>query len=127
MSRGYLLDSHALFWYLDDSTRLSEAARAVIDDPGNHVLVSAVSVYELMFKASRGGLSDSLLRLPEALEAAALPTLPIPSQVVLIAATLDWAHGDPWDRLLLAQATFSDLALISIDEAFDQVSDRRLW
>ena len=128
MSAGYLLDSHAVLWYLGDDSRLSDRVAELIAEPANRVLVSDVTLYELMFKAGRARLPSHLLRLPELLEAAALtPTLPISGEAVRLAATLDWAHGDPWDRLLLAQATLADFALVSKDLVFDAVSDRRLW
>ena len=127
MSRGYLLDSHAVLWYLGDVGRLSRTVGAVMDDPGNRVLASDVTLYELMFKATRGRLPDGLLRLPEMLETAGLPTMAISNEAIRSAATLDWTHGDPWDRLLLAQATIADLVLVSKDAIFDEVSERRLW
>ena len=46
---------------------------------------------------------------------------------LVYAARLDWGHGDPWDRILLAQATLEDLDLISADGAFDELTDRRMW
>ncbi len=124
---GHLLDSHSALWYLTDEARLSERVRAVLADPGNRVLVSAVTLYELMFKASRKRLSNAMLRLPEALSAAGLALLPVTTEALVAAAVLDWSHGDPWDRVLLAQARTADLWLLSRDVAFDAVSDRRLW
>ena len=43
------------------------------------------------------------------------------------AARLDRDHGDPWDRIRLAQATLEDMDLISVDRVFDMQTDRRLW
>lgn len=99
----------------------------MVSDESNIVLVSDVSLYELMFKARRGRLPDSILRLPDVLEASALPLLTIKSDAIRAAATLEWDHGDPWDRILLAQALTEDLVLISNDIAFDVITDRRLW
>ena len=124
---GYLVDSHAVLWYLGDSSKLSADARSVFDAPANRVLVSDVTLYELMFKAARARLPIGLLRLPEMLSAAALPTMPISTEAIRLAATLDWPHGDPWDRLLFAQAALADLVLVSKDEVFDAVGNRRLW
>lgn len=124
---GYLLDSHAVLWTLSDDPRLSTTARDVIADEGNAVLVSDVSLYELMFKASRGRLPESILRLPDAIEASALPILGIKSDAIRAAAVLDWEHGDPWDRILLGQAVTENLTLISKDAVFDAVTDRRVW
>lgn len=128
MSTGYLLDSHVVLWYLVDEPRLSESARAIVDEPSNRVLVSDVTLYELTSKAMRARPPSPLLRLPDMLEASALtPTLPISGEALRTAATLDWSHGDPWDRVLLAQATLEDLMLVSKDAVFDAMGERRLW
>ena len=122
-----LLDSHALFWYLSDDARLSTTARIVIDDEENDVFVSAVSFYELMFKAMRRRLPSSLLRLPIAVEQLGFETLTPGVSTWRAAAQSSWSHGDPFDRLLLAQANEYDLQLVSIDVVFDDVSERRVW
>lgn len=80
-----------------------------------------------MSKAARGRRPETLLRLPQALGASALSTFPISSGAIRFAATLDRTHGDPWDRVLLAQATLADLALVPKDAVLDAVSDRRVW
>ena len=49
-----LLDTHALVWWLDDDARLGEGARALIENPANDVLVSVVSLWELVVKARVG-------------------------------------------------------------------------
>lgn len=46
---------------------------------------------------------------------------------LIYAARLEWDHGDPWDRILLAQATLEDMEILSIDETFDKQTGRRLW
>ena len=48
-----LLDSHAVYWWMTGSARLSAAARALIFDGGNAVWVSAASIYEIEFRAGR--------------------------------------------------------------------------
>lgn len=124
---GHLLDSHTVLWYLTDEGRLSRAVVDLLADPAERVVVSDVTLYELMFKARRGRLPAGLLRLPEALSASGLRSMPITTDALIAAAALDWAHGDPWDRILLAQARLLDLSLVSRDVAFDDVSSRRIW
>jgi PIN domain nuclease of toxin-antitoxin system len=123
----YLLDSHALFWSLMDHPRLSETARRIIASEEDAVFVSGASLYELMFKARRGRLPSALLRLPEAIVSGGYARLPITDDHLQAAALLDWDHGDPWDRILLAQASLEDMRLISIDAVFDAQTDRRVW
>ncbi len=122
-----LLDSHTLFWWLLDSPQLSPAAKAAIADEANEVLASAVNVYELLFKAGRGRLPVARDALEQALQSSGLPTLNITPAHAARAAKLAWDHGDPWDRLLAAQAQAEPAQLVSKDEAFDAVNISRLW
>ena len=122
-----LLDSHALFGALADDASLSANARALIIDDGNDVFFSPVSLYELVFKARRGRMPAAALQLSEGVRATGFEEVGLTSQHLVHAANLDWGHGDPWDRILLAQATLEDMSLISLDRVFDSQTPRRLW
>ena len=122
-----LLDSHALLWACTGDPKLSGKARAFILDDGNDVFYSPASLYEIAFKAGCGRLPAAAMHLPEAAGTSGFEELGLTSLHLVHAARLDWDHGDPWDRILLAQASLEDMALISIDEAFDARTDRRLW
>ena len=127
MTAGYLLDSHVLLWALLDTDRLSKQARSVLQDDGVDVYVSGVSFYELMFKARRGHLPAIVMSLPGLVSQGNYLRLAISEQHLQIATLLDWRHGDPFDRLLLAQAEREDLRLLSVDKVFDELGDRRVW
>lgn len=122
-----LLDSHALFWALADSPKLSAEARLRILDDDNDVFYSPVNLYEIAFKANRGRLPEGASLLPEAARASGFDELSLTSFHLVHAARLDWDHGDPWDRILVAQATLEDMRLVSIDRVFDSQTERRLW
>lgn len=122
-----LLDSHILFWMLADHPKLSDNARVLILDDDNDVFYSPVSLYELTFKAHRGRMPVEAMHLPEAVDASGLRELGITSAHLIYEARLNWDHGDPWDRILLAQATLEDMEILSIDETFDEQTGRRLW
>lgn len=122
-----LLDSHALLWTLLDDPKLSETARALVTDEGNEVFYSPVSLYELLFKAARGRMRPEAMLLLEAARDSGIEELDLTTPHLVHAARLDWEHGDPWDRILLAQATLEDMGLISVDKVFDELTDRRTW
>ena len=122
-----LLDSHAFFWALTDDSRLSHVASDFILGAENVVFFSPVSLYELVFKARRGRMPEAALRLPEAARAAGFEEMGLTSAHLLHAANLDWDHGDPWDRILLAQASLEDTHLVSADTVFDARTERRVW
>ncbi len=122
-----LLDSHALWWAIRGLPRLSDKAQARILDDDNDVFYSPVSLYEIAFKASLGRMPTAAMYLPEAVQFSGFDELALTSVHLVHAARLDWHHGDPWDRILLAQAHLEDMGLISADKAFDSQTERRLW
>lgn len=112
-----LLDTHVLLWWLNDSPRLRMRARSVIADPSATVLVSVASGWELSIKHRLGksvDLGSSVLR--EAAEHG-FQVIGITEQHL---ATLEGlpkveGHGDPFDLLLLAQASVEPAALMTAD------------
>jgi PIN domain nuclease of toxin-antitoxin system len=113
---SYLLDSHVLLWWLEDSARIGPAARRVLADPGARILVSAASVWEIGIKQALGKL-----RVPESivdlLQDEGFEPLPITARHAEAAASLPPLHRDPFDRMLVAQARADGLTLITHDEA----------
>ena len=122
-----LLDSHAVYWWMTGSPRLSEPARALILDAANAVLVSAVSIYEIELKTGRGRVNLPQQELRAALRRNAAEELPVTHDHAEYAARLDWPHRDPWDRMLAAQALLENCALVSLDRVFDDTSVDRRW
>ena len=122
-----LLDSHAVYWWVAGSGRLSDRARRLILDRANTVLVSAASIYEIELKARRGRINLPALELRSALRRNGIDELAISHEHAEYAANFEWEHRDPWDRLLLAQSRLEQCALVSVDAVFDQVGAGRLW
>ncbi|MEA3062487.1 MAG: hypothetical protein QOJ94_2268 [Sphingomonadales bacterium] len=123
-----LLDTHALIWWVEDSPRLSEAARAAI--AGNEVLVSAASAWEVTTKFRLGKLpSAERMARAFAAEVAAegFNPLPVTLDHAALAGTLDIPHKDPFDRLLIAQARIERLPLASNETLFDGFGVERIW
>lgn len=111
----YLLDTHALLWWLDDDSRMGQATRSAISDPANTIFVSVVSLWELTVKARIGKLKvdvDAVMAAP-AQEGFTLLTVMIDHLATLRA--LPSHHGDPFDHLLIAQALAEDAMFISSD------------
>ena len=111
-----LLDTHALLWWLADR-ELGADARAAIEDPLNDVFVSAATAWEISIKRSLGKL-----RAPDDLTAQlaanAFTSLPISVDHALAAGSLPKHHDDPFDRMLIAQATMEELTLVTRDPRF---------
>ena len=122
-----LLDSHAVYWWTIGSDRLSLKVRSMIEDKANTILVSAVSFYELDNKMRLKKLDLKPQELRAAVTASGLQTLAISDLHAELAASFDWEHRDPWDRILAAQARLEHCTFVSTDVVFDAVLHERVW
>jgi PIN domain nuclease of toxin-antitoxin system len=101
-----LLDSHTLIWAVDDPTKLSATAIAALQDPGNDLIVSAGSVWEIAIKVSLKKLTLSQPFRPwieRAIADLGASLLPITIEHADALVGLPMHHRDPFDRLLVAQ------------------------
>jgi PIN domain nuclease of toxin-antitoxin system len=120
-----LLDTHVLLWWLSDDARLPERMRAAVADGENEVFVSAASAWEMSIEAALGKLTapDGLR---EEMEQQGFTELPITVDDGLAAGALPRHHDDPFDRMLIAQATRRGLQLLSVDRRFSDYDVRLL-
>lgn len=112
-----LLDTHVLLWAAGDPARLSPVARALIEAPDNELFFSAVSLWEISIK--RGlGRSDFQID-PRVLRRGLLDNgyseLPVISEHAVAIEGLPPIHKDPFDRMLVAQATVEGITLLTAD------------
>ncbi len=123
-SVSFLLDTHALIWGLTDPQRLGNAAREVMGSRENCLVVSAASAWEISTKFRLGKLpgADTIVRNFEGYvaELGAQP-LDVSTSHALLGGSLGWAHRDPFDRMLAAQALIEGHLLISRDSVFSDV------
>lgn len=112
-----LLDTHVLLWVLTDSPRLSRKARSILSDSENTCWVSAASAWEIAIKSRLGKLSldGPLPALLEAIAQAGLQTLDVTFRHATAVERVNPEHGDPFDRLLLAQCEVETLRLLTAD------------
>lgn len=112
-----LLDTHLLLWTAEGPRRLSKVARALISDQDNELLFSAASLWEIAIKRSLGRndfqLDPRLLR--RGLLDNGYAELPITSEHALATDSLRPIHKDPFDRILIAQATVEGITLLTVD------------
>lgn len=110
----FLLDTHALLWWLDNNPTLSRKAKQVISLEKNIIYVSAVSAWEIAIKKSLGKL-EAPDNLEEVIKINNFIPLPISFTHALDIGKLPNYHEDPFDRLLIAQAKYEKLTLITRD------------
>ena len=115
---------------LDGDPLLSAAALAEIQRPGNDVLVSAATAWEICTKHRLGKLekaADVARDVSACLAEQGFMGLPVTIRHGERAGALPGPHKDPFDRMLIAQAMTEDLTLVSNEQAFDAYGVRRLW
>ena len=126
-----LLDTHVLLWALGETSKLSGVAADAIRDPDSRLFVSAVTPFEIATKHRIGklpGAAPVLLGYSEIVARLGAEHLPINARHSLTAGQLDWAHRDPFDRLLAAQSILESMPFVSSDSAFDSVAGvLRIW
>lgn len=116
-----LLDTHVLLWWLAQSKRLPRAARDAIAD-ADLVYISAVTAWEIAIKVSLGKLGfrgdvEEQLALNQFL------ALPVTVGHAVAAGKLPPHHGDPFDRMLVAQASAESLTLVTGDVRIRRYGD----
>jgi len=117
-----LIDTHALVWWLEDAGRLSRRAVAILEDPDNAILVSAVVGWEISIKVSAGKIQPRSLiqRLHRVVERQSFSELPITLETAIRAGLLPLHHRDPFDRSLVAQAQSLNASILSADVLLDR-------
>lgn len=125
---NYLLDTHALLWFLEGKTDLSLTAKTIIEDASNKIFVSTASFFEIAIKLKTGKFINSFASLDLIIQKTRenqIDTLPLSSYhtVFYDKIPLNENHRDPFDRILLAVAISEGMSLISIDEKFSLYSD----
>ncbi|KAA8384959.1 type II toxin-antitoxin system VapC family toxin [Acetobacter sp. DmW_136] len=112
-----LLDTHLLLWAAGEPDKLSARAKALMEDQHNVLLFSAASLWEITIKAGLGRadfqIDPHLLR--RGLIENGYQELPITSRHALMVGQLPDVHRDPFDRILVAQATVEGLLLLTHD------------
>jgi len=112
-----LLDTHLLVRAMGEPAWLGPALRELLEDPQHTLCFSVASLWELVIKAAlgRGGVQVQPSVLRRTLLDGGFVGLPIEAAHVLAVAQLPPLHRDPFDRLLLAQATVDGLLLVTAD------------
>ncbi|MDN5924476.1 MAG: type II toxin-antitoxin system VapC family toxin [Xanthomonadales bacterium] len=120
-----LLDTHIALWALADDRRLTAAARVAIADPDNSVMVSAASVWEIAIKRAlgRSRIPFDATAAIGYFKQAGYRLLDIRAEHTAAVETLPKLLGDPFDRILVAQAITEPLRLMTHDKALAAYSD----
>jgi len=128
-----LIDTHVFLWFITNSKELSSAAKGLIENQQNRLLISIASLWELSIKTAQGKLviEGGFENVLNDLNMNSIEILPIIFPHTLKQNQLPFHHTDPFDRMIAAQAIFQGFDLISVDAAFDpyfvDAAVKRLW
>jgi PIN domain nuclease of toxin-antitoxin system len=116
----YLLDTHVLLWWLGDPVKIGKTTTGILRNPANLVFVSAVSIWEINIKKAAGRLIipdefESILKTESRFS-----ELPIRYDHAFQVGKLPPFHMDPFDRMLVAQASLEKLTLLTVDKLIQQ-------
>ncbi|HEY5787559.1 MAG TPA: type II toxin-antitoxin system VapC family toxin [Microlunatus sp.] len=119
MGVRHLLDTHVLLWLLSDHEKVPVSIRDRLADPGSELLVSAAAGLEIATKVRIGKLEapDLVATLPGRVGRIGATTLAVSHDHALLAGSMPWPHRDPFDRILVAQATIENATLVTVDGA----------
>ena len=123
----YLLDTHAILWYIDAAQELPLALRDLMD--GSECFYSVASLWEIAIKQSLGRLNRDITvsEYDNLCRQAGFRHLPIlPAHLERIKSLPD-IHRDPFDRLLVAQAQEEHLVLVTHDRIIPQYPVETVW
>ena len=126
----YLLDTCTFLWLALEPERLSASVVSIINNPAGGLLLSDVSVWEIVLKhtAEKLPLPDfPNAWLPQQISHWQLETLPIVQSAIYRSGSLPKVHYDPFDRLIAACAMESGLTLLSSDIPLSLLGAARIW
>ena len=125
-----LLDSNVLLWALSDRKRLTAKVRRLLELDEHELFVSRASIWELSIKVAKGRLEmpgSSVRSLLDEIGKMGILILPISDAHILRVETLPHHHGDPFDRMIVAQALEEDCTILSSDVAMAAYDARVIW
>jgi PIN domain nuclease of toxin-antitoxin system len=121
-----LLDTHSALWWLSGDERFGADAARHLSDVTNQVLLSAAVVWEVAIKRSLGKL-QAPADFARTLLGAGVQALAVNLDHAAAVEHLPWHHRDPFDRILIAQASIEGASIISRDDALRPYGVALVW
>ena len=114
----YLLDTHIFIWWVLDNPKLSENNKAAIANTNNLIYLSSASTWEMIIKSSINKISlpeQADIFIQKQLDLNRFNILDIKIDHTFAILKLPFIHKEPFDRILIAQAKYEDMILITDD------------
>jgi len=126
---AYLLDTHAILWFMAGDELLPIKSKNLIQDFRNVCFVSIASLWEITIKIQKEKLKLDfpLAHFFDYLASNQIEILGINQEHLLYLLTLPTHHADPFDRMIISQAFVDDMTVITKDSIFEEYGVKVLW
>lgn len=116
-----LLDTHIAIWIAAGNPNASQKIKDIADDPENSLFISSAVIWEIAIKHSKGQLALHPLEARSSFHQTGMVELPISVDHTLALTSLAQYsdHADPFDRIMIAQALYEAMPLLT--------ADKKLW
>jgi PIN domain nuclease of toxin-antitoxin system len=125
-----MVDTHTFLWDILADPRSSRRAKEMLSSDTDQLVFSLVSLWEIAIKSKTGKLNaigSSVTYIRQEMEAYGIELLPIRYDHILQLESLPHHHGDPFDRLLIAQALTESLPVLTGDKIFKTYGVKVIW
>jgi len=124
-----LFDTHTLIWFIEGIDKLSLKAKSEIENLNNERFVSTVSLWEIAIKSSRNKLElkKTFKEIIQSILDNDIQIITVQLSHLNVLLTLEHDHGDPFDRLLIAQGIAEGMTILSADQHFGPYPVRVTW
>ena len=120
----FLIDTHIVLWALFEPDKLQARIKDLLTDPDNYIFVSSISLWEIAIKYSIGKLEinkEAFDQLPKVIDDTGFLLIQPEYTTYLKFADIPNLHGDPFDRLLIAQALYENFCLVTMDNKIKEL------
>lgn len=126
---NFLLDTHSMIWFLKGDAKLSQQAKETIENQHYVKSVSIASIWEIAIKISLGKFKfdKGFKEFLQLINDNGFDIIPILFEHAIIVSNLEFIHRDPFDRLIVSQAIFENLTIITKDEHIQKYPVKTLW
>jgi PIN domain nuclease of toxin-antitoxin system len=124
-----LIDTQSFIWFVEDDKKLPATIRTLMENNHYQLVISMACLWEITIKMSLSKLvlSTDIATMMNEARKNGFEFLPIKPAHLITLSTLDIIHRDPFDRLMIAQAIYERLPVVTSDKIFEQYPVKRLW
>lgn len=125
-----LLDTHTFLWLVEGNPKLTSAANAALADTQNELFFSVASIWEMVIKVTSGKLALSnplYVYVDHWMRTYQIQGIEVSKTHAFAVSKLPLLHRDPFDRMLIAQATCEQMTLVSSDSQIAAYTVPILW